>query len=968
MIRDNITENKTELKKHLTPVGAWALAFGCSVGWGAFVMPGTTFIPLAGPVGTALGMLIGGLVMLLIGVNFHYMMNKYPDDGGTYSFSKNVFGYDQGFLGAWFLLLVYMAIVWANGTAIPIIFRNLFPGVLETGPSYNIAGFEVYVYESLLSAAIIAAAGFVCLMGGRTSSAVQSIMAFVLLGGIVITAGLLFVDGHMDVTTFEPAFVPGKSKAFQIFQIVALAPWAYVGFESISHSTEEFKFSQKKTLRIFFSAIVAGAAAYSLLALIAVSVLPQGVSNWTSYIDNLQDYSGLAGLPTFHAATMILGNKGFMLLGFAVVAGILTGLIGNLIAASRLIYVMAKDGLFPLWVGRLNNRSVPYKAILCITAVSMIIPFFGRTAISWIVDINTIGATVAYAYTSLAAYKCARDNDDVTVKITGLIGFIISMVFTLYFLIPNLWTVEALPQQSYLIIILWSIAGFVVFYFILKNDKEKNFGHSTLSLLALLFLVFFISMLWFREASNDTAENALNDLNEYHFSQHEDDNLEIDDEIREVNDFIDVKVKEVNNSLQIKSMIQMAVIMLALYVMFSVYRTMHDRERDMERQKIIAEENSKAKSVFLSNMSHDLRTPLNAIIGYTELTKDVKGMPPEAVDNLGKIEYSGKHLLSLINDILDMGRIESGKMNLEIEEADITALIRQVKVIFMPQMKAKNLTFEVSTDDVQNKYVKCDANRLDRVLLNLISNAFKFTPEGGTITLTVQQRGTVAGKGIYEIRVQDTGMGMSPEFARTVFEAYSREKTDDRIQGTGLGMAITKSIIELMDGKIRVESEKGKGSLFIINIPFEVIADEDYCKKHNVAKQDADDYSKYTVLLVEDQAINKEIATRLLKKYGFKVDAADNGQIAIDKITSSAPGTYDLILMDIQMPVMDGYTASRAIRKLDDPGINSIPIIAMSANAFEEDVRNAKESGMNGHIAKPIEVSRMMDAIRDVLC
>ncbi|WP_049945815.1 ATP-binding response regulator [Butyrivibrio sp. LC3010] len=968
MFKENTSSNNNNLKKYLTPAGAWALAFGSSVGWGSFVMPGTTFLPLAGPIGTVIGMLLGGLVMLLIAVNFHYMMNKFPDDGGTYAFSKNVFGYDQGFLGAWFLLLVYMAIVWANATAIPIICRNLFPGILESGPSYEIAGFHVYVYESVVSAAIIALAGGICMYGGRVSSVIQTVLAFMLIGGIVLTTVMIAGKGQLDISALRPEFAECKPVYFQVFQIMALAPWAYVGFESISHSTEEFSFSTKKTLPIFFFALLAGAAAYSFLAIIAVSVLPGGVSDWTEYIGNLGKYNGLEGLPTFYAATTALGNGGFTILGLAVAAGILTGLIGNLIAGSRLIYSMARDNLFPKWLTGLNGKYVPYRAIMCITLLSMVIPFCGRTAISWIVDVNTIGATLAYAYTSYAAYKSAKDDKDLKVQITGMLGFIISVIFTLYFLIPNLWTVEALTSHSYLIIILWSIAGFGAFYFILKRDTQKRFGHSTISLLALLFLVFFISMLWFREVSRDIAQDSLDDLNNYHNEIIAARGIGIRDiEKMDIDGFIEKKVTEVNNKLLINSVVQMVIIMAALFVMFSVYNTMHRRERELERQKITAEENSKAKSNFLSNMSHDLRTPMNAIIGYTELSKDIENMPAEAMDNLEKIEYSGKHLLSLINDILDLGRIESGKMELEIEDTDITAAIQEVDVIFTPQMKTKGITYEVITENITNKYVKCDSNRLNRVLLNLISNAFKFTPQGGNITVTLLQKGVEEKKGRYEIRVKDNGVGMSPEFVENIFEAYSRENSANKIQGTGLGMAITKTIIDLMNGSITVNSEKGKGTEFIISLDFEIIRDEDYAKKHVQVEEDKEDYSKYNILLVEDQVINKEIATRLLKRFGFRYDTAENGQIALDKVASSAPGTYQLILMDIQMPVMDGYTASKKIRELDNPELNSIPIVAMSASAFAEDVKIAEEAGMNGHIAKPIEVNKMLDTIRSLV-
>ncbi|WP_022763213.1 amino acid permease [Butyrivibrio sp. AD3002] len=969
MFKENTTVDNPKLKKCLSPIGTWALAFGCAVGWGSFVMPGTTFLPLAGPIGTMLGMILGAAVMLLIGINYHYMMNLYPDDGGTYAFSKHEFGYDQGFLGAWFLLLVYMAIVWANATAIPIICRNLFPGVLEVGPKFIVAGFEVYLVESVVASLVIGIAGFICVCGGRISSLVQTVFALVLIGGIVLVAVLITVKGNVSLLDVKPSFVPEKSKYFQVFQIVALAPWAYVGFESISHSTEEFNFSTKRTIGIMVGALIWGAIAYSLLALIAVSAVPRGVWDWTGYLCNLGRFKGFGGLPTFNAATTYLGDLGFVILGLSVAAAIITGLIGNLIAASRLIYSMARDNLFPKWLMHLNRYNVPYKAIITITCISMVIPFFGRTAISWIVDVSTIGACVAYAYTSLAAFFRAKREKKFLVRITGITGFVLSSVFALYFLIPNLWSVEALSPHSYLIIIVWSIVGFVSYFFIFKRDKGKRFGHSTLSLLSLLFLVFFISMLWFREESHETTARALDEFNEYNTTILREHGIKQDYiEKLDMNYFRDQKLKEVTDSLQIKSIAQMAVIMVALFIMFSVYRSMHRRERELELQKVKAEENSKAKSMFLSNMSHDLRTPMNAIIGYTELTKDIEGLSPEVRDNLEKIDNSGKHLLSLINDILDMGRIESGKMTLEIEDTDLTEAVDELKVLFAPQMKNKGINFTVDTSKLTNKYVKCDENRLNRVLLNLLSNAFKFTSEGGSITLTIRQRGMDGNKGKYEISVKDNGMGMSPEFAATVFEAYSRENTASKIQGTGLGMAITKSIVDLMGGKIRVKSQQGKGSEFIIDLDFETIPDADFVKKHVPTKEETEiDYSKYKVLLVEDQAINREIATRLLKKFGFQYDTAENGKIALDMISVSTPGTYSIILMDIQMPVMDGYTASREIRKLSNPELANIPILAMSASAFTEDINNAKDSGMNGHIAKPIEVNKMLDTIREFL-
>ncbi len=969
MFKENEASGKSHLIKYLSPMGAWALAFGCSVGWGAFVMPGTTFLPLAGPVGTLLGMVIGGFVMLLIGVNYHFLMNRYPDSGGTYAFTKNEFGYDQGFMSAWFLILVYMAIAWANATAIPIICRKLFPGLLEVGPCYQVAGFDVYLLEAGVASLAILISSLICLQGGKVLSVIQTVLAIVLIGGIVICAIYIFMyKGHRFINP-QPAFADNGGSLMQVFRIVALAPWAYVGFESISHSTEEFSFSVKKSLQVFIAALMAGVVAYSALAYIAVSAIPAGSNDWKRYVQTLDSYSGISGLPTFNAVLTYMGTMGVRILGIAVLAGVMTGLIGNLLACSRLVYILSRENIFYKYFKAINVKHVPFRAIVGITLVSLPIPFFGRTAISWIVDVTTIGATIAYMYTSISAYKRAKKEENSFVKFTGMVGFILSILFTLYFLIPNLWSVEALSSASYLILILWCILGFAIFYYVLKRDKEHRYGRSTVVWLVLLFLLLFLSMLWFRETSRDSAEDILDDVSRNSAEVLQDHKVMLsDDEWLSAREFLRNKKDELNNSMLYNSVVQMGIIMIALVVMFQIYHSMHEREHELEIDKTRAEENSRAKSVFLSNMSHDIRTPMNAILGYTELTKDVANLPEEAKENLEKIDYSGKQLLSLINDILDMSRIENGKMELEPEPTDLKHTFEAVKTIFAPQMKSKKLKFTVDAEKITDRYVMCDENRLNRVLHNLISNAFKFTPEEGSILVKLEQKGKENGLGRYELRVKDSGVGMSPEFAKTVFDAYTREKTASKVQGTGLGMAITKSIVELMNGSIDVVSQKGEGSEFIIDFSLEIIDEAKYAETHRFEDSyEKLDYSKVRILLVDDVMVNREIACKMLGKFGFMVDKAENGQEAVEKVKNSAPGTYKIVLMDIQMPVMDGYEATKAIRELEDPQLSATPIVAMSANAFAEDVQKSLENGMNGHIAKPIEIDKMMETIDEIL-
>ena len=294
--------------RYLSPMGAWALAFGCSVGWGAFVMPGTTFLPVAGPLGTVLGIIIGGLIMLVIGNNYFHLMNRYPESGGTYAYAKYCFGYDHGFLNGWFLLLTYVAIIWANATALPLIARHLFGGLFQFGFHYQIAGFDIYMGEVLLAEVSLVIAALLCLRG-RVAAKAQTVMALLLGAGIVVGIVAAIVNPGSMLRSAAPAFSPKQSPVAGTLTIIALAPWAYVGFESISHSAAEFDFPVRKSFRVLVIALITAAGAYALLALLAVSALPEGCAGWTDYIFNLGEYEGVRGLPTFSAAECEMDSK-----------------------------------------------------------------------------------------------------------------------------------------------------------------------------------------------------------------------------------------------------------------------------------------------------------------------------------------------------------------------------------------------------------------------------------------------------------------------------------------------------------------------------------------------------------------------------------------------------------------------------------------------------------------------------------
>ncbi len=966
---EHIVINDSRLNKYLSPINIWALSFGCAVGWGAFVMPGTTFLPIAGPLGTALGMAVGALVMLVIGYNYHYMMNRYPEAGGTYSYAKNVLGYDHGFLSAWFLVMAYIAITWANATAIPLVFRNLMGDVFQFGFLYKIAGYDVYIGEALLSLCTIWLCNFICIRGGKVVAYVQTIAAFILFIGVTVGFCAAMNAHGGNISDFEPLFSPADTPIGAIFGIAVLSPWAFVGFESISHSTEEFKFSVTKSFSILFTAVVTSALAYIFLAIMAASVLPAGYHTWVQYIADINHLNGYAGLPTFFAVHSLLGDSGMAVLALTLIAAVITGLVGNSIAASRLIYAVARDDVIAGKLKQLGKYGTPQNVFMFLMLMSLPIPFLGRTAIGWIVDVNTVGATIAYAYASGVAFFLAKKDGNKIVQATGLIGMIISVIFFLYFMIPNFWAVNAMSAESYIMLMGWSVLGFIVFRYIFQKDKKNHFGKSTIAWMALLFLIFFTSTMWLRQSTHDTTKTVLNNLNAYYLEELKEHGAMLNP--REKDDaeyYLAGQMEHVSFSLTTFNALQMCLIVAALSIMFSIYNMMNKREKLMEIKKVEAEQSSKAKSTFLFNMSHDIRTPMNAIVGYVNLAKKEKGASDTVKDYLTKIEASSDHLLALINDILEMSRIENGKMELEIEKFNIVKIMNEVYDLFITQMQTKNIAYTVSAENITNKTVMCDKNRLNRVLLNLISNAFKFTPSGGSVTVTLAQKGATDTTGFYELRVKDTGMGMTPEFAEKVFEAYTRDRTVNNIQGTGLGMAITKSIVDLMHGTINVETEFGKGTEFTINVSFPIAEDEPEVEENPVNNAESEiDFSKIKLLLVEDIEVNREIATLILDEFGFQIETAENGKIAVEKIAASKPGEFQLILMDIQMPIMNGYEAAKAIRALPDKQLSSIPIIAMTANAFAEDVQNAKDAGMNDHVAKPLDVTQMMTTITNIL-
>lgn len=384
---------------------------------------------------------------------------------------------------------------------------------------------------------------------------------------------------------------------------------------------------------------------------------------------------------------------------------------------------------------------------------------------------------------------------------------------------------------------------------------------------------------------------------------------------------------------------------------------------------------SVSKSRFLFNMSHDIRTPMNAIIGFTDLALKADGDEIKQKKYLTKISVASKHLLALINDILEMSRIESGKVILKESKCNIREIFKELNTIMAGQVKAKKQTMQIIFCDLQNEEIWCDELRLKQVLINLLGNANKFTPEGGKIMVTVcQTEKEHDHMANYRILVKDNGIGMSEEFLERVYKPFEREETStvSGIAGTGLGISITKSIVDLFGGSMEIRSQKNQGTEVILDFAFKLeqtAVENDGTEENDAGHQESEkpDLSGKRVLLAEDNELNCEIAEELLKQTGLEVDVARNGAEAAEKVRASTPGYYAMVLMDIQMPVMDGYEATRQIRNLKDAALAKIPIVALSANAFEEDRKASRKAGMDGHLAKPIETAKLFGVLKEII-
>ena len=1383
-----ITERK--LRPNFSPLGIWAFSIGTSIGWGSFIVTCNTYLQKSGILGTVFGLLLGMAVILVITWNLQYMIQVDPDAGGIYTFEKRVGGKDLGFLAFWFVLLTYLAVLWANITSVPLFARFFLGNTFQFGFHYSIFGYEVWFGEALLSIAALTVIGLLCSKSSRLPNGIMVVAALTFTIGFTICA-LIAIFRHDPSFSYTPYYLEGSNAFAQIIRIAAISPWAFIGFENIAHFSEEYAFPVKRVRRILIWSVVLTTLLYLFVSVLSISAYPAEYENWLAYIRDMGNLEGIKAVPAFYAADHYLGQSGVTILMCALFAVILTSLIGNMMALSRLLYKAGLEGEAPSELAILNERGVPSIAVIVIGFLSFFIPFLGRTAIGWIVDVTTLGATMIYGLISYAVYLHAKENDHQFEQKTGIIGMALMTIFILLLLIPGLLPFQAMETESYFLFIVWSVLGLMYFRALIQQDENREYGKRIIVWMILLVLVLFASMMWVSRATEKAANEAVQNIFEYHETHPTDDSNE---EVREERiEYLQEQAKKIASVNTLYSMVSLGLFLVVVLMMLNNYRenqrleeqlnekeneaieakqiaelkdtitslldnmpgmtftkdantgvylacnqafadyadkespddvvgltdaqmfdaatafhfveedkvvlsmdepyvyfeeTMdaegnqkqlqttklkytdtfgrlcilgvcqdvtdmiriehenamtkeayenarntglmythiaqtlardymdmyyvnleteefieyrrgnegnflseqrrgwhffsdcieemgdnvypEDRENflsSMDRRTLMkalsrkntfimsyrqkgssepiwvsmkvsrmeedenfiivgitnvnaemrdaiaksealaealssAEEANKAKTTFLSSMSHEIRTPMNAIIGLNTLALKDKNLDEHTREYMEKIEGSAKHLLNLINDILDMSRIESGRLTLRKEVFSFKGMLEQINTMVESQCSDKGLVYECKIlNDVDSSYIGDDM-KLKEVLINILSNAVKFTQAPGNITMSVEKINQYEDQSTLCFRIKDTGIGMDEKFIPKIFDAFTQEDSSQKTKfgSTGLGMAITKRIVEMMNGSISVESEKGVGSEFTVTVTLrnceegtevikevdlnafhvlvvdddpiaaehartvleEVGIQSDVClsgeealrmmeiqhtkhKPYNLVLMDwnmpgmngletsneirkqysneatvvvitaynwddiqeeahrvgvdsflakplfasnvIEEFERIAkhnnmalfkekkranltgrrVLLAEDMEINAEIMTDTLDMEGIDVDHAEDGEAAFNMFRRNPAGTYSAILMDVRMPVMDGLEATAAIRKLDREDAKKIPIIALTANAFDEDVQRSLQAGMNAHLSKPVEAEQLIRILGELI-
>ncbi|MCR5419406.1 MAG: amino acid permease [Lachnospiraceae bacterium] len=622
-------------KSHsISYLGAVAISVGSALGWGSFVHSGNSFLLKAGPLGSVLGLLIGAVIMIIIARSYHYMMSTYPDAGGIYAYITEVFGHDRAFLVSWFVFLTYITLLWGNIAYLPIFVEKLLGSLLKFGFSYTIAGGKVWFGEVLFSFVIILTIGLICAYSKRLAYKLMILFSFVIFIGLLISIICAFIFKTTLQGPVQPLFVEGKKEISQVMSIVCMVPWAYIGFESISHSTREFGFSHKKSFGVLVASIIGVTLFYILIVVLSVFDYPDGYDGWYDYISNADGIEGVYSYPVFYVVEAYAGIPGRIVLVLVMISLILSSLIGMILATSRLLYALSEDEVIPKKFSRLNRYGNPYISIRFIIGISAFVPLLGYIAIKWMLDVTTIGTIIAYSFICAAVYKLASHEGDKSYKLTGIVGILLMVALAVLFQIPAFTGDDGITQEAYLLFALWGVLGFLIFRIIVNKDTTRRFGNSIVVWLVMLALILSAALTWMKDSTGKAAKDTIMEVRSFYA---DDDSTDLVERA-----FIREKINDMNRITTRNSIVVFVLFVMSSITILSNYRTMKRREK----------ENNKALGEAQSMAYKDPLTGVKSKHAYVEKEEyfNVR-IRSEEIDNFGVVvcDVNG---LKQVNDTL----------------------------------------------------------------------------------------------------------------------------------------------------------------------------------------------------------------------------------------------------------------------------------------------------------------------------
>ncbi len=607
------TNNTEKLQPYLSPLAVWAISVGSAIGWGSLVVTSSSYLSEAGPVGSVIGLLIGAGVMLMVASHYHFLANHYPGTGGLYNYVKQIFDYDRAFLIAWFMFLIYISIFWANATSIPLFARYFLQGIFKKGYLYTIFGYEVYFVEAVVTLAVMWLVGLLCIKSKKNTAVSMVVMVVMLAIGITVCFVIAMVKHSGSGMSMSPAFVPEKNALRQVVRIAFVSPWAFIGFESVSHSAAEYRFKNSRIFRILFASVIVTTALYIFVILLSVSAYPEECSSWLDYITHLDRFEGIAGLPAFYAAHYYLGETGVRILMVCLLELVLTSLIGMLRTLSHLCYAVAQDSILPERFCELNSRQVPANAILLVLLVSLPIPFVGRTAIGWIVDTTTIGATIIYGFAAMSVFKASKQEGSEKDRLLSGISLAILAAFALFLLFPSAFSDYTIATETYVLMAVWSLLGLLFFHMVIRKDSDRKFGKAIIVWLALLIFIVLMAMTW-AERMNEERETAI--FTEISSFIHTTDDSEISDEDKDR--FLESEFRRLHNTNNTSVFAITGLFGLALVIMVTNYNSMQKWEKKAARER------DEAKSIVQTDPLTGVKSKHAFLVNQNKIDDSIK--------------------------------------------------------------------------------------------------------------------------------------------------------------------------------------------------------------------------------------------------------------------------------------------------------------------------------------------------------